>query len=65
VPLVSSDPQDPAAEAIGRAARGLIAMTPVKLAELPLAPGAAAGTAPPAPPSSGERKPAGMSLPMA
>jgi len=65
VPLVSSDPQDPAAEAIGRAARGLIAMTPVGLAELPLAPAAEAGTPPPAPPSSGERKPAGMSLPMA
>jgi ATP-binding protein involved in chromosome partitioning len=65
VPLVSSDPQDPAAEAISRAARGLIAMTPVGLAELPLAPAAEAVTPPPAPPSSGERKPAGMSLPMA
>jgi ATP-binding protein involved in chromosome partitioning len=65
VPLVSSDPQDPAAEAICRAARGLIAMTPVGLAELPLAPAAGGGTPPPAPPSGGERKPAGMSLPMA
>jgi ATP-binding protein involved in chromosome partitioning len=65
VPLVSSDPQDPAAEAICRAARGLIAMTPVRLAELPLAPAAGGGTPPPAPPSGGGRKPAGMSLPMA
>src|SRR5215472_10590646 len=65
VPLVCSDPQDPAAEAICRAARGLIAMTPVGLAELPLAPAGGAGTPPPAPPSGGERKPAGMSLPMA
>jgi ATP-binding protein involved in chromosome partitioning len=65
VPLVSSDPQDPAAEAICRAARGLIAMTPVRLAELPLAPAAGGATPPPAPPSGGERKPAGMSLPMA
>jgi ATP-binding protein involved in chromosome partitioning len=65
VPLVSSDPQDPAAEAICRVARGLIAMTPVELAQLPLAPPAAGETAPPAPPSDGERKPAGMSLPMA
>jgi ATP-binding protein involved in chromosome partitioning len=64
VPLVSSDPQDPAAEAICRAARGLIAMTPVKPAELPLAPLAAAGPPPP-PPSGADRKPAGMSLPMA
>jgi len=65
VPLVSSDPQDPAAEEIRRAARGLIAMTPAKLAELPLAPVADGSPAPPAPASSGERKPAGMSLPMA
>ena len=65
VPLVSSDPRDPAAEAICRAARGLIAMTPAKLAELPLAPLASGGTPSPAPPSDGERKPAGMSLPMA
>jgi ATP-binding protein involved in chromosome partitioning len=65
VPLVSSDPQDPAAQAICRAARGLIAMTPVRLAELPLAPAAGGGTPPPAPPAGGERKPAGMSLPMA
>jgi ATP-binding protein involved in chromosome partitioning len=65
VPLVSSDPQDPAAEAICRVARGLIAMTPAKLAELPLAPLAGGETAPPGPASGGERKPAGMSLPMA
>ena len=65
VPLVSSDPQDPAAAEICRAARGLIAMTPAKLAELPLAPVADGSPAPPAPASSGERKPAGMSLPMA
>ena len=65
VPLVSSDPQDPAAEAIRRAARGLIAMAPMQLPELPLVTPAGESTPPLAPASNGERKPAGMSLPMA
>jgi ATP-binding protein involved in chromosome partitioning len=53
IPLVSSDPDDPAAQAVRHAARGLIAMTP---AELPVvqAPG----------PSEGP-SPAGATLPMA
>ena len=75
VPLVLEDPDDPAAQAIRQAARGLIAMAPLELAVLPLAPaapppaspvGAAGGTLTDAgdrPPES--RKPAGMSLPMA
>ena len=53
LPVVLSDPDDPASQAIRHAARGLIALTPV---ELPMA---AAAEAPAAP------KPAGMSLPMA
>ena len=62
VPLVIEDPDDPAAQAIRQAARGLIAMAPAGAA------GAAAGRgrrrgARAAPPRS--RKPVGMSLPMA
>ena len=53
LPVVISDPDDPASQAIRHAARGLIALTPV---ELPMA---AAPEPPPAP------KPVGMSLPMA
>ena len=49
LPLVFSDPDDPAAQAIRHAARGLIALAPV---ELPMM-----ASAPP--------KPVGMSLPMA
>jgi ATP-binding protein involved in chromosome partitioning len=70
VPLVAEDPDDPAAQAIRHAARGLIAMAP--LAVLPVIPaarpqvGAGSDSAPadgaaPAP----ARTPAGMSLPMA
>jgi ATP-binding protein involved in chromosome partitioning len=56
LPVVFSDPDDAAAQALQHAARGLIALTPV---ELPvLAPSA------PAPPADAPR-PLGMSLPMA
>jgi ATP-binding protein involved in chromosome partitioning len=50
VPLIEADPDDPAAQAIRQAARGIVAMTPVDLPVL----------ADPVPPS-----PVGMSLPMA
>jgi ATP-binding protein involved in chromosome partitioning len=66
VPLVIEDPQDPAAQAIHRVARGLIAMAPLELPPLPLvevAPAAALPVDAPAPTAG--RKPAGMSLPMA
>jgi ATP-binding protein involved in chromosome partitioning len=53
LPLVFSDPDDPAAQAIAQAARGLIALSPV---ELPVMQAPAPAAAP---------KPAGMSLPMA
>jgi ATP-binding protein involved in chromosome partitioning len=65
VPLVLADPDDPAAQAIHQIARGVIAMAPLELATLPLL----AAQAEPAPAMAGavseERKPAGMSLPMA
>jgi ATP-binding protein involved in chromosome partitioning len=53
VPLVFSDPDDPAAQALAHAARGLIALSPV---ELPVMQMPAPAAAP---------KPVGMSLPMA
>ncbi|MGA2013907.1 MAG: Mrp/NBP35 family ATP-binding protein [Solirubrobacteraceae bacterium] len=53
VPLVFSDPDDPAAQAIRQGARGLIALSPI---ELPVMQAPAPAAAP---------KPAGMSLPMA
>jgi len=53
LPLVFSDPDDPAAQAIRQAARGLIALSPI---ELPVMQEPAPAAAP---------KPAGMSLPMA
>jgi ATP-binding protein involved in chromosome partitioning len=53
LPLVFSDPDDPAAQALRQAARGLIALSPI---ELPVMQAPAAATAP---------KPAGISLPMA
>jgi ATP-binding protein involved in chromosome partitioning len=68
VPLVIADPEDPAAQAIRRVARGLIAMTPLELPLLgPLDAGDAgdAGQPATAPIPQAERKPAGMSLPMA
>jgi ATP-binding protein involved in chromosome partitioning len=81
VPLVIAQPDDPAAQAIRHAARGLIAMAaPAPLESLPTLPtlplvqvpgrsngGSSNGEAPvaPAPTPSPERKPVGMSLPMA
>jgi ATP-binding protein involved in chromosome partitioning len=53
LPLVFSDPDDPAAQALSQGARGLIALTPL---ELPVMQEPAPAAAP---------KPAGMSLPMA
>ncbi len=53
LPLVFSDPDDPAAQALAHGARGLIALSPV---ELPVMQAPAPAAAP---------KPAGMSLPMA
>ena len=67
VPLMIEDPGDPASQAIHQVARGLIAMAPLDLPVLPLVQSAGDGGAPVAPsaPPSAERKPAGMSLPMA
>jgi ATP-binding protein involved in chromosome partitioning len=63
VPLVAAEPDDPAAQAIRQVARGLIALAPIALPTLPLVEvGVPAAAAVPAP---SERKPAGMSLPMA
>src|SRR5437588_1964708 len=53
VPVVFSDPEDPAAQALAHGARGLIALSPI---ELPVMQAPAPAAAP---------KPAGMSLPMA
>jgi ATP-binding protein involved in chromosome partitioning len=53
LPVVLSDPDDPAAQALQHAARGVIALTPV---ELPVMQAAA---------PAGGPKPVGMSLPMA
>jgi ATP-binding protein involved in chromosome partitioning len=53
LPVVLSDPEDPAAQALHHAARGVIALTPV---ELPVMQAAAPADGP---------KPVGMSLPMA
>jgi len=63
VPLVIENPDDPAAQAIRQVARGMIAMAPMALPVLPLV----EVTPPPVavPASADERKPAGMSLPMA
>jgi ATP-binding protein involved in chromosome partitioning len=66
VPLMIEDPGDPASQAIHQVARGLIAMAPLDLPVLPLVQSAGDGGAPVAPSApSAERKPAGMSLPMA
>jgi ATP-binding protein involved in chromosome partitioning len=53
LPLVLSDPDDPAAQAIRQTARGLIALAPVELPVMQ------------APAPAAEPKPVGMSLPMA
>ena len=60
LPLVLNDPDDPAAQAVDHAARGLVAMFPVELPILQMATvGGGSGDGP------GGPKPAGMSLPMA
>jgi ATP-binding protein involved in chromosome partitioning len=56
VPLVEVNPDDPAAQAIRQAARGIVAMTPL---ELPIL------QSPPAPAPAASPQPVGMSLPMA
>src|SRR4051794_5757965 len=56
-PLVAEDPDDPAAQALRQAARGVIALTPVALPVLQTMPASPLEVIPP--------KPAGMSLPMA
>jgi ATP-binding protein involved in chromosome partitioning len=75
VPLVVEEPNDPAAQAIRQVARGVIAMTPAAPMSLPVLPLVQVGGAPAngtptgapqdAPAPAEERKPAGMSLPMA
>ena len=67
LPLVIADPDDPASQAIRHVARGVIAMAPLPLAGPPLAqvPAGNGAPGPPAAASAAERKPAGMSLPMA
>jgi len=69
-PLVIEDPDDPASQAIRHAARGLIAMaSPPPLPDLPTLPLVQVAGVPVAdastPAPEAERKPAGMSLPMA
>jgi ATP-binding protein involved in chromosome partitioning len=63
VPLVVENPNDPAAQAIQQIARGLIALAPIALPTLPLIEVGVAAA--PVAPAGAERKPAGMSLPMA
>jgi ATP-binding protein involved in chromosome partitioning len=65
VPLLIENPDDPASQAIHHVARGLIAIAPAPLPVLPLVEvdAGAPGTAVPTP--AAQRKPAGMSLPMA
>ena len=64
VPLVIEDPDDPAAQAIRQAARGLLAIaSPPPLPTLSTLPLVEVGGT--SEPSAAERKPAGMSLPMA
>src|ERR671933_2175840 len=58
VPLVLTDPDDPAAQAVRHTARGLVALFPVELPILQMA--TVGGRAEP-----GAPKPAGMTLPMA
>ncbi len=60
LPLVIEDPDEPAAQAIRQVARGLIAVAPPKPVALPLVEVPSAPSVP-----QGERKPVGMSLPMA
>jgi ATP-binding protein involved in chromosome partitioning len=60
LPLVFNDPDDPAAQAIAHAARGLVAMFPVELPILQMTTAGGSGGQP-----GGESRPAGMTLPMA
>src|SRR3954468_8529555 len=60
LPLVLNDPDDPAAQAVDHAARGLVAMFPLELPILQMATVGAGGAD-----GSGGAKPAGMTLPMA
>ena len=53
LPVVFADPDDPAAQALHHAARGLIALAPIELPVMQ------------APAPAAEPKPVGMSLPMA
>jgi ATP-binding protein involved in chromosome partitioning len=62
LPLTVEDPDDPASQAIRQVARGLIALSPLPLPTLPLV---EVGAPASAPVPSEQRKPAGMSLPMA
>ncbi|MBA2644488.1 MAG: Mrp/NBP35 family ATP-binding protein [Solirubrobacterales bacterium] len=62
VPLTITDPDDPAAQAIAQAARGIIALTPIALPIMQMASPAAA---PAAPAPNAAPQPVGMSLPMA
>jgi ATP-binding protein involved in chromosome partitioning len=59
LPIVFTDPDDPASQALRQGARGLIALTPVELPVLSVSQTGQPGPPPPA------TKPAGMSLPMA
>jgi ATP-binding protein involved in chromosome partitioning len=58
VPVTASDPDDPAAQAVRQAARGIIAMTPIALPVMQ-----SIQSAPPVAPQAPQ--PVGMSLPMA
>lgn len=62
VPLVATDPDDPASQAIRSVARGIIAITPAQPVPLQMAPDASAPTLPIV---ESKPKPKGMSLPMA
>jgi hypothetical protein len=62
---VLAQPDDPASQAIEQIARGLIAMTPLALPILPLVQADGGEGAPSPGTAQAERKPAGMSLPMA
>ena len=62
VPLVATDPDDPAAQAIRSVARGIIAITPAQPIALQMAPEEPAATLPIV---ESKPKPKGMSLPMA
>jgi ATP-binding protein involved in chromosome partitioning len=63
VPLTIENPDDPAAQAIRQLASGLVALAPPHLPTLPLVEAGAGGPQTPAP--AEDRKPVGMSLPMA